>query len=62
LLVGDDGSTDDTLQIVREFAANASFSAKVLSNQGRLGPAGNLELLLSEATGGVLFPCDEAVA
>jgi glycosyltransferase involved in cell wall biosynthesis len=59
LLVGDDGSSDDTLQIVREFAANASFPVKVLSNSRRLGPAGNLELLLSEATGSVLFPCDQ---
>ena len=63
MLVGDDGSSDDTLQIVRDFAADAPFPVQVLSNQRRLGPpAGNLELLLSEATGGVLFPCDEAVA
>ena len=63
MLVGDDGSSDDTLQIVRDFAADAPFPVQVLSNQRRLGPpAGNLELLLSKATGSVLFPCDEAVA
>jgi GT2 family glycosyltransferase len=33
LLVGDDGSSDDTLEIVRDFAADASFPVKVLSNQ-----------------------------
>jgi glycosyltransferase involved in cell wall biosynthesis len=59
LLVGDDGSTDNTLQIVSDFSAAASFPVKVLSNQRRLGPAGNLELLLAEATGDVLLPCDQ---
>jgi glycosyltransferase involved in cell wall biosynthesis len=59
LLVGDDGSTDCTLQIVRDFAACASFPVKVVPNEHRLGPAGNLERLLVLAKGSVLFPCDQ---
>jgi glycosyltransferase involved in cell wall biosynthesis len=59
LLVGDDGSTDNTLQIVRDFAACASFPVKVVSSERRLGPAGNLERLLMQVKGSVLFPCDQ---
>jgi glycosyltransferase involved in cell wall biosynthesis len=59
LLVGDDGSSDDTLRIVREFAAIAPFPVEIVSGEGRLGPAGNLERLLRRASGGFLFPCDQ---
>jgi glycosyltransferase involved in cell wall biosynthesis len=59
LLVGDDGSIDYTLQIVRDFAASASFPVEVVSSDRRLGPAGNLERLLVRAKGSVLFPCDQ---
>ena len=59
MLVGDDGSADDTLRIVSDFAANAPFPVKVMSNRRHLGPAGNLEQLLAEAKGDLLFPCDQ---
>jgi glycosyltransferase involved in cell wall biosynthesis len=59
LLVGDDGSSDNTLQILRDFAADAPFPMEILTNERRLGPASNLERLLVRATGDVLFPCDQ---
>ncbi len=59
LLVGDDGSSDDTLAILRDFVAEAPFPVDVVVNEQRLGPAYNLERLLVRATGDVLFPCDQ---
>ncbi len=59
LLVGDDGSSDDTLEILHGFAADASFPVDILVNEQCLGPAYNLERLLVRATGDILFPCDQ---
>lgn len=59
LLVGDDGSSDDTLRILRDFAADAPFPVEILANKEHLGPAYNLERLLVRAVGDTLFPCDQ---
>jgi glycosyltransferase involved in cell wall biosynthesis len=59
LLVGDDGSSDDTLEALRDFAAEAPFPVDIVENEQRLGPAGSLEQLLSRAKGEILFPCDQ---
>jgi glycosyltransferase involved in cell wall biosynthesis len=59
LLVGDDGSSDDTLAILRGFVTEAPFPVDIVVNEQRLGPAYNLERLLVRATGDVLFPCDQ---
>src|ERR1039458_4587147 len=59
LLVGDDGSSDDTLDILRDFVASAPFPVEILPSESRLGPAANLERLLVRATGDVVFPCDQ---
>jgi glycosyltransferase involved in cell wall biosynthesis len=59
LLVGDDGSSDDTLEILRGFAAEAPFPVEISHSERRLGPAANLERLLVSATGDVVFPCDQ---
>jgi glycosyltransferase involved in cell wall biosynthesis len=59
LLVGDDGSSDDTPEILRDFAAYAPCPVEIFANEQRLGPACNLERLLVRATGDILFPCDQ---
>ena len=59
LLVGDDGSSDDTLEILHGFAAEAPFPVDIFVNEQRLGPAYNLERLLVRAGGDTLFPCDQ---
>jgi glycosyltransferase involved in cell wall biosynthesis len=59
LLVGDDGSSDDTLEILHGFAADAPFPVNILVNEQHLGPAYNLERLLETAAGDILFPCDQ---
>jgi glycosyltransferase involved in cell wall biosynthesis len=59
LIVGDDGSSDDTSEILRDFAVGAPFPVEILPSERRLGPAANLERLLVRATGNVVFPCDQ---
>ncbi|MBF5080322.1 glycosyltransferase [Quadrisphaera sp. INWT6] len=41
LLVGDDGSTDDTLRVLEEFAATSAFPVHVVRNPTNLGFADN---------------------
>lgn len=50
LLVGDDGSTDGTREIIAEFAARDPRVVPVF-HQHNLGPTGNLESLVSRAKG-----------
>lgn len=59
LLVGDDGSSDRTLGIVRDFATTSPFPVAVIERPVRLGPAGNLEALIRAASGELIFPCDQ---
>ena len=59
LLVGDDCSSDDTLEIVSSFATEAPFPVEILVNERRLGPTCNLGQLLARASGDILFPCDQ---
>ena len=59
LLVGDDGSSDDTLSLLYDFAAKAPFPVDISTNETNLGPAYNLERLLTKAKGSVLLPCDQ---
>ena len=37
LVITDDGSDDDTISVVEEFAKNAPFAVKVFRNEARLG-------------------------
>jgi glycosyltransferase involved in cell wall biosynthesis len=59
LVVRDDGSSDGTVALVQSFADRAAFPVKILRSDERSGPAGNLEVVLQEASGDVLFPCDQ---
>lgn len=46
LIVGDDGSTDDTIKIVREFSSTVSFPIRVVENKTRLGYSQNFANLV----------------
>jgi glycosyltransferase involved in cell wall biosynthesis len=50
VVIVDDGSSDDTVHIAKQFAADASFAVRVESNEQNLGYAKNFEkaILLSE--------------
>lgn len=59
VIVGDDGSTDDTLEIVARWAEEVSFPVKILKNEKNLGYAKNFENVISHCTGDVVFLSDQ---
>lgn len=60
LIVGDDGSQDDTCKIVEEFAASSPFPVRLVRSAGsRLGTSGNFARLLELAGGDYLMFCDQ---
>ena len=58
LVVGDDGSTDDTLDILNAFADQVTFPVKVTSHGG-LGAHDNFLSTCDEAAGDLLAFCDQ---
>ncbi len=59
LVVVDDGSTDATLEIVRQFATNAPFPVRVFRNPARLGYAGNFLRAAELCAGDLIAFCDQ---
>lgn len=56
VIVADDGSTDETLEIIRKFEDSR---VRVLSAGSHLGPVYNFERALKEAQGDVVFLSDQ---
>ncbi len=54
LVVCDDGSTDATLSILKEYACSVKFSVRVLCNPSRLGAVKNFEQVISIANGDII--------
>ncbi len=59
LIVADDGSADDSLRILRAFAASAPFPISIEVNSKTLGPAKNFEHAISACTGDIIALCDQ---
>ncbi|NHN92262.1 glycosyltransferase family 2 protein [Acetobacter sicerae] len=59
LVVSDDGSTDETLQIVREFAQRASFPVRILAKEKNLGFSDNFLFCASHCEGDLIAFCDQ---
>lgn len=59
LVVTDDGSTDDTLKIVENFARTAPFGVEVHRNPQRLGFPGNFEKAAGLCCGEIVFLSDQ---
>jgi glycosyltransferase involved in cell wall biosynthesis len=59
LVITDDGSTDDTLAIVEDFARDAHFDIRVERNSERLGLHRNFERALSLCTGDIVLISDQ---
>jgi glycosyltransferase involved in cell wall biosynthesis len=58
LVVCDDCSTDDSANIVREFASNVTFPVQIHVNASNRGEMLNYEKAVSLSTGDVIFFCD----
>ena len=59
LVVCDDGSTDDTVSILKRFQACAPFAVKVILNSQRLGSTRNFDQAIGLARGDLIALCDQ---
>ena len=59
LVVCDDKSTDNTLQLIQDFQHRVSFSIRVFVNEQNLGSTRNFQKCLSLCEGDLIFLCDQ---
>jgi glycosyltransferase involved in cell wall biosynthesis len=59
LVVCDDRSTDQTTEIVRQFAASVSFPVRVIENERNLGAAKNFEKAMRLCSGSLIALSDQ---
>lgn len=59
IVIFDDGSTDDTVDIVRGFASSAPFEVRFVANERRLGITKNFESAIYACKGDIVFLCDQ---
>jgi len=59
LIACDDGSTDNTLQVLDKFSKESPFPVKIYRNQQRLGPIKNFEKAISLCSGDFIFVSDQ---
>jgi glycosyltransferase involved in cell wall biosynthesis len=59
LVVEDDGSTDDTIALLRNFSTTAGFPVRIGENPHTAGPAKNFERAISRCSGDVIALCDQ---
>lgn len=59
LVVGDDGSSDETLSIIRQFASQAPFPVRLLDGPSAGGLAANFERVIAACTGDIILLSDQ---
>jgi glycosyltransferase involved in cell wall biosynthesis len=59
LVVCDDGSTDDTIAILRKFEADAPFPVRIVQNAARMGSTRNFDQAIGMAQGEFIALCDQ---
>lgn len=59
VVVCDDGSTDDTIQILKTFAAGSGIPFRIFQNEVNLGSTQNFEKCLSLCEGDIIFLADQ---
>jgi glycosyltransferase involved in cell wall biosynthesis len=59
LVVTDDSSSPDTLDIVRKFESQVAFPVRIHKNESRLGYRANFFKAFSLCTGDLIAPCDQ---
>lgn len=59
LIVVDDGSSDQTVQLVKSFSNHAPLSVTLIENEEPLGASQNFSKALGHCTGDLIFPCDQ---
>jgi glycosyltransferase involved in cell wall biosynthesis len=59
LVICDDGSTDDTVSLLRAFADLTPFPVRIFCNEDRLGPGKNFEKAISLCEGDIIVFSDQ---
>jgi len=59
LVICDDGSTDETLRIARDFAATCSFKVRIQVNARNIGSSKNFEQAIGLCTGDIIALADQ---
>ena len=59
LVVCDDGSTDNTIELLKSFAKNAPFSVRIEQNTTNLGFVRNFEKCSKMCSGDIIFFSDQ---
>ena len=59
LVITDDGSTDETLSVIGEFAKTAPFPVRIYSNEHRLGYRSNFMKCVTHCSGEYISFCDQ---
>ena len=59
LIVCDDGSTDDTIAVLRDFKEKAPFPVRIRENAVKLGSTGNFDQAIGMAQGEFIALCDQ---
>jgi glycosyltransferase involved in cell wall biosynthesis len=59
MVICDDGSTDDTITLLRTFSDSAPFQVRIVSNKERLGSAKHFEKSISLCNGTIIILADQ---
>lgn len=59
LVACDDGSSDETISLLEQFARRVPFAVRVMRNDVRLGPTKNFEKAIELCTGDLIATCDQ---
>lgn len=59
IVVGDDGSTDNTVEVVRSRLSESSVQWSVIQNEKNLGYRKNFENVIAHTKGDLIFLCDQ---
>jgi glycosyltransferase involved in cell wall biosynthesis len=59
MIVCDDRSTDETIQILKDFARSAPFPVNIIINEKNLGSTKNFEKAIGLCTGEIIALCDQ---
>lgn len=59
IIITDDCSSDETLEVLQKFSKDAPFDVRVVQNSANLGYAQNFGKALSLCTGDIIFLCDQ---
>jgi glycosyltransferase involved in cell wall biosynthesis len=59
LVVYDDSSTDDSVELLQHFARTSPFPVRIHSNESNLGSTANFERAISSCEGDIIALCDQ---